>query len=173
MKALQIGAVVLAIIAVAGIVFFILSRGSSPTSTTPASTNTSSLPSVPQNNTNIPQTPDAFAAAFYKWYVRGYSNTPHFTTSAPFTSSIGQWLTPDFVANFSSMEASVGLDPVLFSQDYATTWLSNISTIITAQNSTETDVLVSLGTGSDVQKLNVRIVPFNGSWRVAGVSKAN
>ena len=86
--------------------------------------------------------------SFYKWYVKAYAASNDLYDSAEFKSQIGNWLTPAFVANYRQILANTESDPVLYSQDYQSSWLTTVNADVSGRSATTTAVVVTLGSGS-------------------------
>lgn len=163
------------IIIVVGIALFLFfsSRG---TSTGPATTSTGPRFGQPAQNIPLPNqtlSPTAFATNFYTWYLQGLMNDQTFDGSDQFKSTINNWLTPDFIANWSTIVENTDANPVLLAQDYANSWSTNVNTSVVSQTATTITVLVSLGISSELKKLTVELVRItDGTWRIASVTPA-
>jgi hypothetical protein len=138
---------------------------------TPTQTKTPYNPFAEISN-NPAETPDAYTTAFYTWYLQVLSNDQNFSSSPNFKSSISQWLTPEFVANWNSIVENTDQNPVLLSQDTQDSWASNIRTALVNQSTTDSTVEVSLGTTPNQQILLVHLVHNENQWRIASVDLA-
>jgi Protein of unknown function (DUF3828) len=155
------------------IAVILTSRPSIPaTPSTPPPNPYVSVESSTQETTTT-ASPATFAADFYAWYLQNLINNPGFTTSPQFKSSLGKWLTPDFINNWQKITTSTGSDPVTLLQDYQNSWLTNINPSIVDQSSTTSTVLASLGTPGELQRVIVHLVFANGTWLIASVTSAN
>ena len=164
MKYLKFIIPVLVLILVVGIlaIFFTRKQSSPPESAVPYNpfADVSSNPS---------ETPDAYTTSFYTWYLQVLSTNQSFSSSPDFKSSISQWLTPEFVANWDSIVENTDQNPVLLSQDIQSSWSGNIHTAIASQSQTDATIDVSLGTAPDQQLLAVHLVRNSNGWRIASV----
>ena len=122
---------------------------------------------------NPAETPDAYTSAFYTWYLQVLAKDQSYSSSPDFKTSIQKWLTPEFVANWNSIVENTDADPVLLSQDYQDSWLTNIRTAIVSQSATDSTVEISLGTGTDQQLLSVHLIRTDNQWRIASVDPAS
>jgi hypothetical protein len=170
MKNWPVVVLIIAILAVFGTGAYLLYQKSTPT--TPATTTeTNSLPTTP-----APQdisSPADFVVAFYTWYVKGYETDIHFTSSAQFQSNVGQWLAPQFVANFTTLASSTDEDPILLAQDILPTWSTHIQANILDQSATQSNLLVTLGTGGQQWALHVVLINTATGWRISRAAKNN
>ena len=161
---------IVAILAVFAAGAYVLYQKSVPT--TPANTiGTNNLPNIvaPQNISS----PADFAAAFYTWYVKGYEADMHFTSSTQFENNVGQWLTPQFATNFTALASSTDEDPILLAQDILPTWSTHIQANILDQSATQSNLLVTLGTGVQQWTLHVVLLNTATGWQVSRVVKNN
>lgn len=128
---------------------------------------------LPKQISNQTSSPAQFAANFYTWYLQGLMSNQSFSNSNQFKSGITDWLTPDFITNWSTIIENTDMNPVLLAQDYANSWLTNINTSVVTQTATTTTVLVSLGTSSQIHNLTVDLMNIaDGTWRIASVTPA-
>lgn len=127
----------------------------------------------PSSTSTASQTPDVFVEAFYTWYMQGMQTDVHFTSSTDFQSGIGQWLTPEFIADFQNRTDADEQDPVLLAQDFASSWPSNIQASLVAQSSTSSTVIVSLGTGIQLQKMSVTLLRTDAGWRIDSIAETD
>lgn len=168
------------IIFAGGLVYlYFLTVPKTTSSTLPTSTQTTSTVQVqPTPNVPVPQeisnqtsSPAEFTKDFYAWYLQGIMKDASFPNSDQFKSTIHNWLTPDFIANWQTMIENINVSPILLAQDYANSWSTNITASATSQTATTTSVLVSLGTISDLKRLVVELVPVtDGTWRISRIS---
>jgi hypothetical protein len=147
------------------------------TPTTTPSTDNSYFGQSTQTTTIVPVTPEAqatdpseFTKNFYAWYLDGFKNIT-FSRSDKFKSEINNWLTPDFLQNWSAITQDSGSDPVLLAQDYFDSWITNMQTSITTQTATTSTVMLTLGTSSQKNILSVSLVKHDTSWRIDSVSR--
>jgi hypothetical protein len=154
--------IVLVVLILGTLLFFFL------TPSKPAQVTTPHDPFADVSN-NPAETPDAYTSAFYTWYLQVLATDQNFSSSPIFKSSISQWLTPEFVANWDSIVENTDQNPVLLSQDIQSSWASDIHTAINNQSATDSTVQVSLGTGTDQQLLTFHLVRTNNQWRIASV----
>jgi hypothetical protein len=118
----------------------------------------------------IDKSPSHLVTSFYRWYLHRYMSDLHFKSSPGFGSSLATRLSPDFISNWQKILNTHDVDPVLLSQDYGNTWISNIKTSVAYESTTKGTVLVSLGTGSDIHNLRVHLVFMNNRWLISSVT---
>jgi hypothetical protein len=162
--------VIVMIIVIGGIALYIILP------TKPAGTETAQVTPItfPDSATtsNI-QSPADFTTEFYTWYLASIEKDPSFPSLALVSTSFGQWLTPEFIQNWQSIGNSTDADPVLLAQDDPNTWGAGIRSIITAQSPTASTVSVTIGTGTTAHSYVVKLLIYNGSWKIDSVSLAS
>jgi len=144
---------------------------------TPAQTPTlpssekASINGVPAQNKM--QGPDAFVVSFYSWYIEKFSAIPPPAQYAALVTSLTQWLTPDFAAQYAHIAAETDVNPITFAEDFYVSWFSHTSTVILSQSPTAAEVRISLGAGKELTELQVSLTRIEGAWRVAKVARAH
>jgi hypothetical protein len=167
MKYWKIILAILVVLVLALVLFFVLSQK-------PSAKPATSIPNPFADVTsNTSETPDAYTSAFYSWYLQVLAKDQTFSSSPDFKSQIGQWLTPELVANWNSIVENTDENPVLLSQDIADSWVTNVNASVVNQSATDATVLVSLGTSTDLHQLIVRLVRSNDKWSIASVDPAS
>ncbi len=127
---------------------------------------------APASTPSASATPAEFAADFYRWYIYGLSQDHDFTSSSAYTSTESSWLTPEFIAGQQAYMDAHEVSPVLLSQDYGSSWLTNIQASEISETDATAAVLISLGTGDQLKHLQVGLTKVNGGWRIATITKS-
>jgi hypothetical protein len=115
--------------------------------------------------------PAQFTEQFYAWYLSHLAHDYSFATSPAFAQDLSVWATPAFVASYPELVKQDEIDPIIFSQDYLSSWLSNINATVRTQSDTAADVIVTLGVSADAKKLEVNLVKGADGWKVASIAK--
>lgn len=118
------------------------------------------------------QKPDAFAASFYRWYVYNFGKVSNPKLYAKLVSELDQWLTPEFATQYADTATNGDVNPITFAQDFYASWPGAIGTAMESQSATAARVLVSLGTGPELTRLDVSLALTSKGWRISGVVPA-
>ncbi len=162
----------LCIILLSGIIFLIYTKrqAPAPSTNTDAFTNTQAS----QHAATL-DSPTDFTAAFYAWYIQNKSVNPNFpyitNTSDNLAPSLAGWLTPQFIANFSTTQDSIDGDPILESQDFESTWGSSLQIRVESQSASQADLVVTFPSDEAYpsgHQLSVSLLKINGAWKVNG-----
>ena len=138
----------------------------------------SSTPATPTNTVTLPSAgatsaqPDAFAIAFYTWYLANKHQNMDFPYTGDLNSILGAWLTPDFLEHWDELLSAFEVDPVLLTKDDPTSWGTNIAAQTLSQSSTGASVHVSLDSSSPhAHAYTITLVrnPANDSWKISRV----
>jgi hypothetical protein len=143
----------------------------------------STLPAVPLSNVNnlsnppaqigqAPIPPTKVAENFYKWYLQNLKKNSTFTSLEPFKTSLSQWVTPEFIAAWSTTTQVSNIDPVLLSQDYQDSWVTTIKTQVIEGNQTTSTVVVSLGSEAELNEVLVHLIFINNKWIIFSIARA-
>lgn len=105
-------------------------------------------------------------ATCYAWYIETLSSDAATTGDATYTSQLGTCFTESFMETWPGTREDAGVDPVLLSQDFLSSWATNIS----VEKVNADTVVVTLGTGEEAQELRVRFAVEGGVTRISSVS---
>lgn len=143
----------------------------------PAHQNTSSPTAVQQNPFgNIPvtaqsdsQDPAQFSHDFYAWYLSNLVSNPTFPSDAELHSVVSRWITPAFVASWDERGERIDADPVLYAQDFPSSWGGKITARLVQQTDFAATVDVTVGDTANEHKYTVHLLRTQGVWRVDSI----
>lgn len=105
-------------------------------------------------------------ATCYAWYIETLSTDAARAGGEIYTNQLGTCFTKSFMDTWQNTRENAGIDPVLLSQDFLSSWSTNI---VVEKVNADT-VVVTLGTGEETQELRVRFAVENGVTRISSVS---
>lgn len=132
------------------------------------------FPEAPASSvTSASQSPTEVAKACMKWYVEAYEVGNGVLWSEEFEKGVSLCFTTSFVESWDVIRDETELDPVLFATIHQPSWLTTQSASAITQDISSSNVLVTLGSGSETLKLNLDMQKTISGWRIANTVKSN
>jgi hypothetical protein len=163
----------LGLLIIAGLVYFLWPAPASiptPAATTTLPAAASTTPSSGSFSlTPAPTTPDAFALAFYTWYLANYGNK---STESEVSAQLPNWLTPAFLQAVPTIESQTDGDAFFLAQD-SPPQDSTISATVVDQTALASDVRVLFTASIGSVAYLVHLVKTGNDWRIDSIAFAS
>jgi hypothetical protein len=149
---------------------FILFSQKTTSQTAPLTTNPFADVSPTLTSTSTGNDLTTFIQNCFTSYIQAYEANQQNSNPGQFDQDAQSCFTPDFIQQWPAIITKSEGDPILLSQDYESSWLSNVFVAIASQTQTSALAIVNIGSGSETEQVLAQLTNTAAGWRIAAVT---